>query len=343
MHVALLVARLVLALVFAVAGVTKLADRTGSKQAMADFGLPKSLAAPLGVLLPLAELAVVVALISASTAWWGAVGALVLLLLFVVGISANLARGRKPNCHCFGQLHSEPAGWKTLVRNGVLAAIAGFVVWRGYGGAGPSAVGWLGDLSAAQTAVLIVGLAVLGVVAAQWLFLLHLLRQYGRLLVRVEALEGEGPAEGLPVGETAPDFELPSLDGNTVTLESLRAPGKPVVLLFTDPDCGACVEMFPEIGRWQAEHSGTLTVAVVSEGERGENATMASEHGLTNVLLQEDWEVGEAYGADWSPSVVLVRPDGTIGSSIMHGGTREVMGFLARTAEEEAVQQSISP
>ncbi len=342
MGVALFVARLLLAAVFVVAGVAKLADRTGSKRAMLDFGVPTSLASPLGVLLPLAELTVAAALIPTSTAWWGAVGALGLLLLFVVGIGANLARGRKPNCHCFGQLHSEPAGWKTLVRNGVLAAIAGFVVWRGYDGAGPSAVGWFGDISAAQTAVLIVGLAVLGVVAAQWLFLLHLLRQYGRLLARVEALEGDVPAEGLPVGETAPDFELPSLDGNIVSLESLRAPGKPVVLLFTAPDCGPCVEKFPEIGQWQAEHSGTLTVAVVSEGDRGQNATMASEHALTNVLLQEDWEVGEAYGAEWTPSAVLVHPDGTIGSP-MHGGTREVMEFLARTPEEEPVKQSISP
>src|SRR5918995_584070 len=141
MDVALLVARVLLVLVFSVAGITKLADRGGSKRALVDFGVPASLAAPLGVLLPLVELAVAAALIPASTAWWGAVGALVLLCLFVVGIGANLARGRRPECHCFGQLHSEPVGWKTLVRNGVLAAVAGFVVWRGYGGGGAPAGG----------------------------------------------------------------------------------------------------------------------------------------------------------------------------------------------------------
>src|SRR5215203_1432483 len=189
MHVALLVARVLLVSVFIVAGVTKLADRAGSKKALVDFGVPASLAAPLGVLLPLAELAVASSLIPASTAWWGAVGALVLLLLFVVGISANLARGRKPECHCFGQLHSEPAGWKTLARNGVLAAVAGFVVWWGYDGAGPSAVGWLAGLSGAQIAGLVVGLAVLGVLAAQSLLLLNLIKQNGRLLMRVDALE----------------------------------------------------------------------------------------------------------------------------------------------------------
>src|SRR5215208_7419515 len=160
MDVVLLIARLLLASVFVIAGAAKLADRSGSRQALIDFGVPTILARPLGILLPLAELAVAAALIPASTAWWGAAGALALLLLFLAALGANLARGRNPECRCFGQLHSEPAGWKTLVRNGVLAAVAGFVLWRGYGGAGPSAVGGLAGLSAAQTAVLIVGLAV---------------------------------------------------------------------------------------------------------------------------------------------------------------------------------------
>src|SRR5919107_1922608 len=225
----LLVARLLLALIFVVAGAAKLADRAGSRQAMRDFGLPAALAAPLGILLPLAELAVAVALIPTSTAWWGAVGALALLLLFVVGISANLARGRKPECHCFGQLRSEPAGWKTLVRNGVLAAVAGFVVWWGYGGAGPSALGWLAGLSTAPLLGLGVGVAVLGLVAAQWWFLLGLLRQNGRLAMRVGALEGRFTEElppGLPLGEAAPAFELPNLHGQKLPLEALRAPGK---------------------------------------------------------------------------------------------------------------------
>src|SRR5215217_6455444 len=234
MDVALLLARLLLAAVFMVAGAAKLADREGSRRALADFVVPSPLASPLAVLLPLAELAVATALIPAATAWWGAAGALVLLLLFVAAIAANLARGRKAEYHCFGQLHSELAGWKTLARNGVLAAVAGFVVWRGYDGAGPSAVGWLADLSAAQVAGLVVELAVLGVLAAQWWLLLNLIKQNGRLLMRVEALEwGPGgaatspngsvatqPSLGLPIGEIAPEFELPGLHGETLTLES---------------------------------------------------------------------------------------------------------------------------
>src|SRR5919112_3801786 len=114
MDIALVLTRLLLASVFVVAGITKLADRGGTRQAVADFGVPSPLVAPLGVLLPLVELTVAAALLPASTAWWGALGALVLFLIFVAGIGANLARGHRPECHCFGQLRSKPAGWTTL-------------------------------------------------------------------------------------------------------------------------------------------------------------------------------------------------------------------------------------
>ena len=192
------------------------ADRAGSRRAVTDFGVPTALAPALGILLPLAELAVAVALIPASSAWWGADGALVLLLLFVVGIAANLARGRKPECRCFGQLHSEPAGWKTLVRNGVLAVVAGFVVWEGYRGADPARWLRLAGLSAAQVVGLVFGLALLVVLAAQWSLLLNLLRQYGRLLVRVDALERERGAGGAAPSPTAwrPNRQLGSRSGH---------------------------------------------------------------------------------------------------------------------------------
>ena len=62
----LLIARLLLAGVFLVAGAAKLRDRDGSQRAVVEFGLPSALAAPLGLLLPLAELAVAATLIPTS-------------------------------------------------------------------------------------------------------------------------------------------------------------------------------------------------------------------------------------------------------------------------------------
>src|SRR5215208_4149236 len=101
MDAALLITRLVLAGVFTLAGVAKLSDLKGSRQSIIDCGVPSAIAAPLGLVLPLAELAIAATLLSASTAWWGALGGRTPLPVFVVGISMNLARGRKPECHCF--------------------------------------------------------------------------------------------------------------------------------------------------------------------------------------------------------------------------------------------------
>jgi peroxiredoxin len=352
---ALLVARLLLAMVFAVAGAAKLADRQGSRQAIVDFGVPSAIAASLGLLLPLAELAVAATLLPASTAWWGALGALALLSVFVVGISVNLARGRTPDCHCFGQLHSAPAGWKTLARNGVLAAVAGFVLWEGYDGAGPSAVAWLGNLSTNQLLGFVGGLVVLGLLSGQWWFLIHLLGQNGRLLVRLEAMEASlaelsagssvapsqngtphhQEAEGLPVGSTAPEFSLSGLHGETLTLEALRAPGKPVMMLFTDPGCGPCNAMLPDMGRWQEEHAQKLTVALISRGEVEENKTKAQEHGLSNVLLQNDWEISESYEVRGTPSAVLIAPDGKV-ATLVAGGAEGIRGLLAYAVGERS-------
>src|SRR5215472_2213745 len=142
MSLLLLLLRLFLAGTFAVAGAAKLADLAGSRKAMRDFGVPGKGADVFGLLLPLAELAIAVALVVPMTAWWGGVAALALLLIFVAGIGFNLAQGRTPDCHCFGQLHSAPAGRSTLIRNLLLAAVAGFVVGLGPRYADPNVLGW---------------------------------------------------------------------------------------------------------------------------------------------------------------------------------------------------------
>jgi uncharacterized membrane protein YphA (DoxX/SURF4 family) len=133
MNDVLVIARLGLAVVFIVAGVAKLADRSGTRQALADFDVPSSLAGPLLFLLPAAELTAATALVFPTTARWGAAGSLVLLALFVVGLTRVLRRGEAPDCHCFGQGHSKPASWVTVARNFVLALPAAYVALAGPG------------------------------------------------------------------------------------------------------------------------------------------------------------------------------------------------------------------
>lgn len=345
MDSALLMARMTLAFVFVVAGLAKLLDRAGSRQAMLDFGVPAPVAPLLGVLLPFSEIAVAVALVPVVSAWWGAAGALALLVGFLAAIGINLSRGRRPECHCFGQLHSSPVGWRTLLRNLVLAFLAGFVVLRGRDDPGPSVVGWIRDLPTQLLVGLVGGVVALALLALLIWLVANLLRQNGRLLLRLDALEQRlaaagipalpagttmEPEAGLPVGTVAPPFQLPGVYGESLTLDSLRAAGKPVLLVFADPDCGPCNALLPEIGRWQRVHAGNVTIAIVSRGPRDANRAKSEEHGLTNVLLQDGRKVSEAYLENATPSAVLVRPDGTIGSP-MAGGADAIRSLVSRT------------
>lgn len=337
MDVVLLIARVVLAIVFAVAGVAKLVDQAGSRKAIVDFGLPWWLAPLLAVALPLAELIVAVALLSNSWAWWGALGALALLLTFIAAISINLARGRRPECHCFGQLHSAPAGRATLARNGILAALSAIVVWQGPGSL--HAVSRLAQLTAMQVVGLLGGMMLLAILAAEAWFLVQLFYQNGRLLVRIDALEQQLAASsapplpatilepapvvtpaGLALGSPAPPFRLPGLYDDMYTLEDLRADRRPIMLIFSDPDCGPCTALLPEIVRWQRSYASQLTIGLISRGTREINRAKSAEHELSRVMLQTDFEVAELYKVHGTPAAVIVRLDGTIGSLLALGG-----------------------
>ena len=71
--------RLVLAAVFAVAGVAKLLDAAGSRGALEGFGVPRGAARLAGTVLPVAELAIAAGLLVPASAWWSALAAAGLL------------------------------------------------------------------------------------------------------------------------------------------------------------------------------------------------------------------------------------------------------------------------
>ena len=166
MNTAALLARVVLALVFGLAGIAKLADLSTSRRTVEAFGVPRRIAEVLGTLLPVAELLVAAALLFQTTARWGAVGALVLLIVFSAGVAVALAQGRTPDCNCFGQVSSEQISWRTIARNAVFAVVAVFVVVQA---PGASLESWTTDLTAAN---LVAGVAVLAAAFAG-LGLLH--------------------------------------------------------------------------------------------------------------------------------------------------------------------------
>jgi peroxiredoxin/uncharacterized membrane protein YphA (DoxX/SURF4 family) len=337
MEIILLAGRLAIALAFGVAGLAKLADRTGTRQAVINFGVPAGLALPVATLLPATELTLALALIPEITAWYAALAAVALLLIFMAAMIWNLALGRRPSCNCFGPMSAKPIGWKSLVRNAILATPAILIVAHGRANTGVSAVHWLTTLSTAEVVGL--ALAILGYALLALLTLLafNLMRQQGRLLNRIDHIEAAlashvpvqpplaspatplQPVYGLPVGIQAPLFALSGLFGEMMTLDALLARQKPVLLLFSDPGCGPCSTLMPNIGHWQREHAALLTTAVISRGTVEANRAKSTEYGVSLVLLQKDDEVAQAYHSTGTPSGVVVLPNGTIGSPVTPG------------------------
>jgi len=311
--------RIALSVVFGIAGVTKLTDPRGTRDAVKNFGSPDSLAPALSIALPIAELAVAVGLLFTASFKISSLAALVLLAAFVLAISVNLARGRTHDCHCFGQLYSRPLGWPTLVRNVFFALGAGVVLW-----------------SATETAAVNQSIpATLAQLSpAQWLWLAGALAVVIVVLIFWQRRQKHAPAEvaaaprGLPIDSAAPPFELTAYAGGTRSLAELLDYGKPVLLIFTNPTCGPCVVLFAEIKEWQQAHSDHLTIALISFGTIKENFVNVARNGLGQVLLQQQREVAEKYGANVTPTAVLVNTNGRIASPVA-AGADEIRALLA--------------
>ena len=132
------------------------------------------------------------------------------------------------------------------------------------------------------------------------------------------------------VGTSAPQIELPDLNGAPVSLTYFR--GEKVVVLFWDPECGFCREMLPDLISWEDNPTReTPKLLIVSSGTEEANRKI----GLSSpVLLDENLVVGRAFDAPGTPSAVLIDEQGKIASELAVGVPAVLA--LAQEAPQEA-------
>ena len=149
----------------------------------------------------------------------------------------------------------------------------------------------------------------------------QLFKQNGRILVRLEALErartrpssAGGPPEPLTAGSVLHDFELPLLDGGSMTLSQWR--GRRLLLIFFDPDCGFCQDLAPRLAG-----SAALSTLIISTGDREKNRRLfAANLVVSPVLLQESAEVAQLYRISSTPSGYLVDEHGATDGELLMG------------------------
>ena len=336
----IVIARGILAVVFVIAAVAKLLDPDGTRRMVIDFGLPSRLASVLALAIPAAELLVATLLFVPASAYAGSAGALLLILVFTAAIVANLVRGHAPSCRCFGQLQANPAGWSTVARNGLLAALALFALLAGDPASEYSVFDWwLSRWEATALLSFAMGAIALLLAAVGIMAFLSLMHSYGKVLVRVERLESalaeagidlglepRTPNVGLTPGTPAPAIDVVRATGGRTSLAELWGSGTPVMLLFTARNCGPCTALLPNVVEWQRTHGDKVRIAVVVDGSNEGNA---DETGLGDVLIDPKHELYTAFQANGTPSAVLIGTDGKVASWVSAGS-----GSIAHLLDE---------
>jgi peroxiredoxin len=118
--------------------------------------------------------------------------------------------------------------------------------------------------------------------------------------------------DGLKAGAIAPKFSLPDITGDTVTLDTYR--GRRVLLVFTDPHCGPCDALAPDLAHLGRQgREGELSIVIIGRGDVEENRRKAEQYEFTfPVALQKRWEVSKAYGIFATPVGFLIDEHGVI-------------------------------
>jgi peroxiredoxin len=140
--------------------------------------------------------------------------------------------------------------------------------------------------------------------------------------------------DGLKANTSAPHFRLPNLDGGELALEDLR--GKPVLLVFSDPECAPCDALAPELERLHRQ-TPELQVVMISRREEEANRKKVAENSLTfPVLLQKQWEISKLYGIFATPVAYLIDANGVIIQDVAKGGP-SILTLAAAPAQAGAV------
>lgn len=276
------VARIVLAGVFLVSAWGKIRDREGSRDAVAAFGVPASLVAAVASALPVVELACAALLLAPDpAATVGALASALLLAAFTVAIAANLARGRRPACHCFGAPRGDDAiSGRTIVRNAGLLALAGLALL----GAGnhlsiPAA---LAELSVPAVALVIgAGVSVLAVRGVR--------------------------------ARRAPTRPAP------VRLPDLVPPGRPAIVVFISPRCARCTDLLPDLSAWQGDPRHPVSVVVVSDGDPAEVRRKVADAGPLDVTVPGGPLPLADLGLAGTPAALLLDAEGNPSGAPAHG------------------------
>jgi peroxiredoxin len=139
----------------------------------------------------------------------------------------------------------------------------------------------------------------------------------------------------LTAGTRAPEFILPTIDGNSISLREALTKG-PVLLVFFKVSCPACQYAFPFFERlYRANQGANVSVLGVSQDNAGDTRLFLKEFGVTFPVALDDpstFAVSSAYGLTNVPTLFYIDPSGEI----------EVSSVSWAKADVEAIHQRLA-
>jgi cytochrome c-type biogenesis protein len=153
--------------------------------------------------------------------------------------------------------------------------------------------------------------------------------------VHMSRTQGDGPPSILGKTTPAPDFTLPSLDGQSVTLSSLK--GKAVLLNFWATWCGPCKIETPWLVELQNQYGneGLQVVGVaMDDSSKDEIAKFVKDMGMNYPVLIGKEAVGDEYGGVPAlPESFFIGRDGKI--------VDRIIGLQGRSEIEDAIKKAL--
>jgi peroxiredoxin len=142
--------------------------------------------------------------------------------------------------------------------------------------------------------------------------------------------------EAAAVGEQAPGFSLPTLSGETVSLDSLK--GKVLLLNFWASWCTPCQEELPEFQKFQEKYQdrGFTVVGINIDKKQANAAKYVQRFGLSfPVVLDPDSETIRNYRGRSMPISYLVDQNGVIRQVFFGFNPKKLAGM------ELAIQEAL--
>jgi len=160
--------------------------------------------------------------------------------------------------------------------------------------------------------------AFLAAFAVQWVVILllavmvvGLFRQVGMLHERLGPVGALTLPGGPKVGDIAPAFDLPSLNGGQVRVGGANENSVSTLLFFLSPTCAICKTMLPVLLSIVREQDGTRLI-LASDGDEERQRKLIDREKLHGYPFVLSTDLGRAHGVAKLPYAVLLDAEGRI-------------------------------